>query len=218
MPCAPSACRAFVLPGPLKDSEVFMFHRFSRTARAVALSALASAALVPQTSLFAQGSLREQTRGTSGPEQVISINPFLPLFGYFQAEFERRLLPNVSFALAGSHVKFDEVYTNLDAKLRLYPQERALHGLGLSAGLGYGSVRRNEQVCDTDGDNCRRDRTTESAPTFSVEAQHQWLLGSSQATAVTIGGGVKRYFISEDRSQGIQRVMPTMRLTIGYAF
>ncbi|HEY0928407.1 MAG TPA: hypothetical protein VGE27_00705 [Gemmatimonas sp.] len=195
-----------------------MLHRTSRTVRALGVALLASAALAPREPLGAQGSLREQTRTTSGPDHIIAINPFLPLLGYFQGEYEQRIRPNVSFALAGSYVRFDDYYTNVDAKLRLYPQERALHGLGLSGGLGYGAIRRKDTLCDIISENCQRDNTTESAPTFSVEGQYQWLLGTSQSTAVTIGGGIKRYFIAEERSKGIQRVMPTMRLTIGYAF
>ena len=189
-----------------------------RAARAMSVAMLASVAFVPREPLAAQGSLRDQTRETGGPNHIIAINPFLPLLGYFQGEYEHRLRANVSFALAGSYMRFDDYYTNIDAKIRLYPQERALHGLGMAAGLGYGAVRRKNSLCDMVGANCQENHTTESAPTFSVEGQYQWLLGSSQSTAVTIGGGVKRYFISDPRSDGIQRVLPTMRLTIGYAF
>ena len=173
------------------------------------------------TTASAQGTLREQTQTQTadGPTHVFAINPFLPLFGFFQGEFEQRIRGNVSLALGASYVRFDDYYTNVDGKLRLYPQERALNGLGVAAGLGYGAVRRrNEVLCDDLGENCRDNNKTESAPTFSVEGQYQWLLGSSRATAVTVGAGVKRYFLSEDRSRGIERVLPTMRLTIGYAF
>lgn len=186
-------------------------------------AALVGTGLAWPLSLSAQFAVREQAGDVaSTPRQVIAVNPFLPLFGYFQGEYERRVRENVSVALAGSYVRFDDYYTNVDAKLRLYPQDRALEGLGLAAGLGVGAVRRrgNYQVCDALGINCVEagDGTTESAPTFSVEAQYQWLLGRSRATAVTVGGGAKRYFLSEEKAQGIERVLPTMRLTIGYAF
>jgi hypothetical protein len=196
-----------------------MRHTMRRTVCTAGAVVLASATFAPMAPLFAQGSLRDQTRVTSGPSHIIAINPFLPLLGFFQGEYEHRLKPNVSFALAGSYVRFDDYYTNVDAKLRLYPQECALHGFGMAAGLGYGAVRRRDPICDIiTGETCQRDRTTESAPTFSVEGQYQWLLGSTESTAVTVGGGVKRYFISDERSGGILRVLPTMRLTIGYAF
>jgi hypothetical protein len=189
------------------------------------IRALAPAVLLCATtvasSLHAQGTLSEQTRerAVRWPQQIISINPFLPLFGYFQGEYEHRLKENVSFALSGSYMRFDDYYTNLDAKLRLYPQERAPDGLGLAAGVGIGSVRRSGYtICDEFYTTCREDKSTQTAPTFSVEMQYQWLLGSSRSTAVALGGGVKRYFIANDRSDGIERVVPTFRVTIGYAF
>jgi hypothetical protein len=186
------------------------------------LSAALLALLLP-AALAAQ-SLREQTRAVrpESPKYIISVNPFLPLFGYFQGEFEKRLNANVSFAIAGSHVEWDDDrYTNLDAKLRLYPQERALQGLGLAASLGVANVRRTafencvvpiDGVCDV----TTTVRNT-GAPTFAVEGQYQWLLGSKRATAVTTGFGVKRYFVSRENFGG-DRVRPTIKLAIGYAF
>lgn len=188
----------------------------SRCIALVALCAMVSVSAVAQSG--GPGSLRSQTQDIDAPSRVIAINPFLPLFGYFQAEFEQRVKPNVSLAFSGSYMKLDDYYTNADVKLRLYPQEHALQGLGIAGGLGFGAVRRSGDVCDDFGLNCHGNNTTESAPTFSVEAQYQWLLGSTKATAVTAGAGVKRYFISGARSDGITRVLPTVRLTIGYAF
>jgi hypothetical protein len=66
----------------------------------------------------AQYSLRDQTGDAVTPQQVISVNPFLPLFGRFQGEYERRFRDNVSVAIAGSYTSFDDDYTNIDAKLR----------------------------------------------------------------------------------------------------
>lgn len=184
----------------------------------VAVAAIALIPAVATAQVGTSGSLRSQTQTADIPSRVIAINPFLPLFGYFQAEFEQRVKPNVAVALSGSYVKFNDYYTNVDVKLRLYPQERALQGLGIAGGLGFGGVRRSGEICDDFGLSCHRDNRTESAPTFSVDLHYQWLLGSSKATAVTLGTGVKRYFISGARSEGINRVLPTGRLTIGYAF
>lgn len=158
------------------------------------------------------------------PTQVISVNPFLPLFGNFQGEYEHRVADNVSIGISGAHIKMDDLYTSLDVKLRLYPQERVLEKLGISAGLGYGRVRtENLGYCDDPflpvgtPPSCDQKRSL-SAPTFSVEAQYQWLLGTNRATAVAIGGGVKRFFLEERETSGVNRVVPTLRLTIGYAF
>lgn len=172
----------------------------------------------------AQGSLREQT-ATAGatPRQVISVNPFLPLAGYFQGEYERRVQDNVSVAVSASFAKFDSRrYQNLDVKLRLYPQERALEGLGLAAGLGLGRALEDDELLPCEPvETCTpqlKPGKYASAPTFSVEGQYQWLFGRTKATAVTVGGGVKRYFFGNDAAQNIQEFVPTGRLTIGWAF
>lgn len=53
---------------------------------------------------------------------------------------------------------------------------------------------------------------------MAIAGSYQWFMGRSRATAITIGGGAKRYFLSDEESRGITRVLPTARLTIGYAF
>lgn len=163
-------------------------------------------------------SLSAQTGVSTGPAHVISLNPFLPILGYFQGEYERAVQDNLSIAVAGSYVRFDDYYTNVDLKARLYPMEKGLQGVGLAAGVGYGVVRRrNDYYCDPTI-TCNDPGRSESAPTFAVEAHYQWLLGGRKSTALAVGGGVKRYFISERDAAGIERILPTLRLTIGYAF
>lgn len=186
-------------------------------------SLIAALSFAP-AALGAQGTLREQTAGkTARPQQIIAVNPFLPLFGYFQAEFERTLKDNVSFALGGSFIPWHNNYANLDAKLRLYPQDCALEGLGFSAGLGMGRAKQDNtyDVC-TPQPSCtpvERAGQWTTAPTLSIETQYQWLMGRSRSTAVTVGGGAKRYFFSDDAAAGgLMRVLPTARLTIGWGF
>lgn len=168
-------------------------------------------------------SLAQQTRASGAPStHILAINPFLPLFGYFQGEYERRLQDNLSLAVSGSHVRLDGYYSNLDIKLRLYPQDRALDGFGIAAGLGFGTAKPDGRIYDCNPitfDCAERDERRVSAPTFSVEAQYQWLLGRSRRTAVSFGGGAKRYFFNEaDRQGTLERVLPTGRFTVGYVF
>ena len=70
----------------------------------------------------------------------------------------------------------------------------------------------------TEGCTYRRRSTT--GPSFSVEMQYQWLLGKNRNTAVTAGAGAKRYYIddSPDGYDVFQEYVPTLRLTVGYAF
>lgn len=181
--------------------------------------------LAHASTLHAQGSLREQTASprAASPTRIISLNPFLPLAGYFQGEYEQQLQDNVSLAVSGSSSKFDnQKYLNADVKLRLYPQGRGLEGLALAAGIGLGNARRRDQQlpcepvpsCTPQIDPARYI----TRPSFSVESHYQWLFGRTRATAVTVGGGLKRYFISEEDARGIGRLVPTGRLTIGWAF
>jgi sulfite reductase beta subunit-like hemoprotein len=158
------------------------------------------------------------------PRHVLSINPFLPLAGYFQGEFETKLKENVSVAVSGAHARLDDYYTSLDVKLRLYPQERGLEGFGIAAGGGFGRIREDSY---TDAVACialagvvcpEASRRSVSGATFSVEAHYQFLLGRSRKTSVAFGGGAKRYFIEERTNESFQRLVPTLRLTVGYAF
>ena len=106
-------------------------------------------------------------------------------------------------------------------KLRFYPQDRVLEGLGFAVGVGVGSARADDELGACAPIDCvppvfpGKYRT---APTFSVEGHHQWLLGRSRATAVTVGGGIKRYFFGRDEPAGVRSFAPTGRLTIGWAF
>lgn len=169
------------------------------------------------------------TAAAQGPSKVVSINPFLPLAGYFQGEFEGRIKDNLSLAVSGAHMRLDDLYTSADVKLRFYPSGKALQGFGLSMGLGFGRVENDdfvgECVAATPGDpftacNFTRGQSTTGA-SASVEGQYQWLLGKSRNTAVTVGAGAKRFYIDDRAPEGYdlyQEFVPTLRLTIGYAF
>lgn len=187
----------------------------------ISAAALVFAAVAPPSIASAQGLRNLPAAETSTKGHIISTNPFLPLFGYFSAEYEQRVKDNVSFAIAGSHLDFENGYTNLDAKLRLYPNDQALEGFGIAASLGVARIR-NDGDCDGSDEfgNCRRTPAkTFSTPSFAVEIGYQWLLGRSKSTAVTAGFGAKRY-LTGDRNDyaGAARVLPTGRLSIGYAF
>lgn len=168
--------------------------------------------------------LREPARSpqpstASGPSRFISTNPFLPLFGFFSAEYEQRIKDNVAFAFSGSHTKPDARYTNIDAKIRLYPNDKALDGFSLAASLGVAWIRRESRVNFCVDSPCYESYKTFTTPSFAVEGGYQWLLGRTRSTAITAGIGAKRY-LSGSRSdfQGIERVIPTGRLSIGYGF
>jgi hypothetical protein len=184
--------------------------------RAVALAFTLLAAAPLTVPLAAQG-----TPAAELPGRIVAVNPFLPLFGFFQGEFESRVNRALTVAVASSYTEWNTDRTfNLDAKVRWYGQERAPTGLGMAASLGVGRVQREGLLsCDYSPvmPMCTtRDRGPLTVPAFAVEGQYQWLLGSRKNTAVSVGFGVKRYFASESEMDG--NVRPTGRLTIGYAF
>ncbi len=158
------------------------------------------------------------------PSRIVSVNPFLPLAGSFQGEFEQKVRDNLSVAVSASYLALDDSdrFTNADLKLRLYPSEKALQGFAIASGIGVGRQSDSEYtVCPAVfPSDCVSRRGSVTGPTFSVEMQYQWLLGSKRSTAVTIGGGAKRHFIDDapDGYNQYEQVMRTLRLTIGYAF
>ena len=160
-----------------------------------------------------------QASNASGPSRFISTNPFLPLFGYFSAEYEQRIKDNVAVAIAGSHLKLDARYTNLDAKIRLYPNDQALDGFSLAASLGVAWIRRDGRTDFCGELSCYETYKPFTTPSFAIEGGYQWLLGRTRSTAITAGFGAKRY-LGGSRSdfRGVERVIPTGRLSIGYGF
>ncbi len=197
----------------------------TRTLRA---SVLALAVALP----FARGSaqtLAEQTqpslRRAPSPTRVISVNPFLPLFGFFSGEFEYQFAPSVSLAVAGSRTEpFDATYTNVDAKIRLYPSQTGLRGFNLASSLGFARIRSNSlDLCaefnPLSSVACEQPKPF-STGSFAVELGYQWLLGPTRVTAISVGGGAKRYLGSDSKFDGfsVTRVIPTLRLNVGYAF
>lgn len=189
--------------------------------RTILLTALCVPTLTASAQSLAEQTTRLTARG-DGPSHILSVNPFLPLFGYFAGEYEHRVTPTLSLAIAGSHINpSDTKYTNVDAKLRLYPSETALRGFNIAAALGIARIddtNQNDCVIDLGVSSACGSRPTFTTGSFAIEAGYQWLLGPSRNTAITVGGGAKRYLGSESKFRNIPRVMPTMRLTIGYAF
>ncbi len=176
--------------------------------------------------------LQQQTRALNAdtvvsPSHILSINPFVLLFGYFSGEYEQRLSPTLSVAVAGSYVNFDsDRYSNIDLKARLYPNEVALRGFGFAASVGASAIRTHTSDCylydPAVGGNgpCTNRNKTFSSPSVALELQYQWLLGSRRRTAITLGGGLKRFLGSSGdfTLAGVSRFLPTFRSTIGYAF
>ncbi len=197
--------------------KVIRCNRVARLIAAAAMSMVAAAALPDSASA-------QSTDDT--PSRVVSVNPFIVLVGYFSGEYEQRLNNSFSIGIAGSSIKFSGLRKNVDAKIRLYPNEKALQGFGFGVSLGYTWMRAETEVfpdyrtCAERPEDCVVTSYWDnySAPSAAIEISQQWLLGSRKHSAVIIGGGVKRVFARDDAWGGQQLITPTGRVSVGYAF
>lgn len=138
---------------------------------------------------------------TVGPTQVVSANPFT--LQWFNAEYERKLTPNVTWGAAGAFFSLDSIdYKNASGVLRYYPSE-ALHGFFLGGRTGV----------------YRLSAVSESATFYGAgfELGYTWLLGRHQNVVVSLGAGVNRLFGGE--LEGASLALPSLRLVnVGVAF
>lgn len=139
-------------------------------------------------------------------DDVVSANPFLLLFEWFNAEWEHRVQDNVTLGLTASYFSFDDVdYTTGSVLVRFYPQERAPSGfyLGTRAGL--------HRVAE---DNSFFDPQEETAFGLGLDVGYTWLFGSRRNFALSLGAGVTRLFTDVGDT-----FLPSIRLVnVGWAF
>ena len=109
--------------------------------------------------------------------------------------------------------------------MRLYPNDSALEGFSVASSLGIAWVKRDNDdvctdfLCEVAPGEVQTTRRTFTTPTFAIEANYQWLLGRTNSTSIAVGIGAKRYLRGSDRDfQGLERVLPTARFSIGYGF
>lgn len=171
------------------------------------MSPLIAAACLAACLLASAAPAGAQTIGASslpGNQQVISANPFLIMFSYFNVEYERRHKPSTSWGASTSFLGFDGAdYGNVAGFYRYYPQGNALSGFYVG---GRGGVHR----VSASGD---------SGVFFGVgfELGYDWLLGREKNFSIGIGAGATRLFGGD--LDGVSLAVPTVRLVnIGWAF
>jgi hypothetical protein len=154
---------------------------------------------------------------------LIGINPLGIPFDIGALEIEGVMLPGVSIAGAVSYSALndddgngegDPRFFSGDVKVRYYPGEVALKGFGVGLGLGFTRYSENRSA----GTGFQRETLT--APTISVLADYNFLLGARQRFVVGTGLGAKRLLASEeDRDRtGAPRAYPFVRFVLGLAF
>lgn len=167
---------------------------------AVLSLALLSLALCPLR-VQAQEGVREPVPH----DHVISANPLILLAGWFNAEYERKLMETLTVGIAGGWLDLDEDdYTSVNGFLRFYPQGAAFTGFYLGGRAGVHNVDSGENDSNT-------------ALGIGVDIGYSWLLGPSRAFYVGLGIGATRLFSGDlgDASATI----PSIRLiNVGISF
>lgn len=160
--------------------------------------------LLLSSSAFAQ----DGTRTPVEHKQMLTVNPILVVFGWFNAEYERKINETTTWAVSGSMLDIDELnYRSIKAHVRYYPQGAALTGFFLGAKAGFQHVSE-----DYDDDN-----NSGQFGTFGVDVGYNWLLGKDRKFAVSLGAGAERLFGGD--LEGVSFTLPTIRvINIGIAF
>jgi hypothetical protein len=145
-------------------------------------------------------------------DRIASLNPLaLVVLGLVSAEYEQVLGDNTSWGISAEYFDWrDRTYVSMDGKVRYYVGGRALDGLSVGAVGGFTWVGR-----DDDGED-EASRRSGSAVGLGFIAENQWLLGTDERLAVTLGVGGKRLFFL--RNVEAQSVLPMVRLSLGWAF
>ena len=144
-----------------------------------------------------------QEPGTRVPvayQQAITANPFGLIIGWFNAEYERKLVETWSISLGGSHVSLgddSEDFTSANAVFCFYPQGAALTGFYIGPRLGFYRV-------DDIGE-------PESSAGIGFELGYNWLLGANRIFTIGLGAAATKLFTGP--------VVPTIRLVnVGWTF
>lgn len=149
----------------------------------------------------------------------LSINPFGIPFGYLDVEGNTSVGGGATLGIMLSHYSpssNDNPFTNVDAKIRYFPNE--LPFKGFSVGLTAGWTK--QQGDSFNGSVTTSTTTTVSSPTMGVIVDYDWLLGARKRFAVGVGIGAKRLFASRaERDRiGLDAAAGIYRFQLGYAF
>ncbi len=165
-----------------------------------------------------------QEEVTSKPierKSVLSTNPILDMFTWWNLEWEFKAAQTSTIGLAVSYVKFEqeddtdtddfaeERYMSGTFFYRYYPMGEALKGFFFGGRLGYYNVATKEHITGIEEDG--------SAYGLGIDIGYSWLLGAPQRLSVSLGIGAVRLFGGD--LEGTATTLPTIRLiNIGVAF
>lgn len=145
--------------------------------------------------------------------QVVSISPVFALLGFYTGEIERRITSNATVGVGGSAFSLGPFgYKSVDGKVRFYPAEHALEGLGVGVSAGMIWLSADQGGLFSSG-------SAGSGIVVGTDASYTWLTGKRRNLAFSIGGGFKRILRYDGYDvSGVHLAYPTARASIGIAF
>ncbi len=145
--------------------------------------------------------------------QAISVLPLHAAFGFYAGDYERVVSPTVTAGVGGSYFSWGEFrYSSLEGKVRYYPSADPLNGL--SFGLTFGPTM--VKAANTFEGGAQEDDVTAIGLGFEIARSHT--MGVNRHFYYGYGGGFKRLFMVSGGESGAETTLPTLRLSIGYAF
>jgi hypothetical protein len=165
-------------------------------------------ALLVSSPAFAQDNA---TRTPVEHKQMVTANPIGIVFGWFNAEYERKATETTTWGISASNFQgFDDDfnYSNVSALARYYPQGAALTGFFVGGKIGFHHVSDDNGFGDDD---------STSAIGLGVDVGYNWLIGKERKFAISIGMGATRLFGEDTGDIGL--TIPNIRvINIGFAF
>lgn len=184
------------------------------------------AALLLTLLVVALGATSALSQGETQPvlrTHVISTNPILDVFTWYNLEWEMRISQRGTIGLFGSYITleqdienpdpdeestFDEKYYSVTAFYRYYPTQ-AFKGFFIGGRFGYYHVEGREDETDAKAEG--------EFMGVGVDVGYGWLLGEPQRVAIGIGIGAVRLFGGD--LEDVQATLPTIRfINVGIAF
>jgi hypothetical protein len=173
-----------------------------------------SATALLACALSAAPALAQTDTTTLVRTQAISVLPLHAVFGFYAGEYERAVGQTATLGIGSSYFSLgdngdDFQYATAEAKLRYYPSGDPLRGM--SFGVTAGPTFVSTDGFDGDGESY-------TALGLGFELARSHILGVDRRFYYGYGVGAKRLFFSGQEADGIELVIPTLRLSVGYAF
>jgi hypothetical protein len=148
---------------------------------------------------------------------VISTNPILDMFTWYNAEFEIAMGSNSTIGVSGTYLTFgdeddfdEETYMAVTFFYRYYPTS-SFEGFYFGGRMGYNHVKAQTNIDGSDESG--------SFLAAGIDVGYSWLLGDTKKFYVSLGVGAVRLFGEDLEDVDVAMTLPTIRLiNVGIAF